>query len=63
VRTPARHSQPALLTEVLAGQDNPGKVVETTTDFGDIAEADAAMDDRRAIKALVNISDRRRRTS
>jgi alcohol dehydrogenase len=54
---PARHYQPELLKAVLAGDINPGKVFDLTTDLDHIAEAYAAMDERRAIKALVKVSE------
>ena len=55
---PARHYQPQLLEAVLAGRINPGKVFDLTTDLDHIADAYAAMDERRAIKALINVSER-----
>jgi alcohol dehydrogenase len=55
---PARHYQPELLRAVLDGEINPGKVFDLTTDLDHIAEAYAAMDERRAIKALVKVSER-----
>ncbi len=54
---PARHYQPELLKAVLAQEINPGKVFDLTTDLDNIAEAYAAMDERRAIKALVKVSE------
>jgi alcohol dehydrogenase len=54
---PARHYQPELLKAVLAGDINPGKVFDLTTSLDDINEAYAAMDERRAIKALVKVSE------
>jgi alcohol dehydrogenase len=54
---PARHYQPELLKAVLAGEINPGKVFDVTTDLDHIAEAYAAMDERRAIKALIKVSE------
>jgi alcohol dehydrogenase len=54
----ARHYQPELLDGVLAGRISPGKVVDLTTDLDHIADADAAMDHRRAITALIKISER-----
>jgi alcohol dehydrogenase len=54
---PARHYQPELLNAVLAGEINPGKVFDLTTDLDGIAEAYAAMDERRAIKALIKVSE------
>lgn len=53
---PARAYQPQLLRLVLDGAINPGKVFDMVTDLDHIAEAYAAMDERRAIKALVKIS-------
>ena len=55
---PARHYQPELLKAVLDGQINPGKVFDLTTDLDHIADAYAAMDERRAIKALIKVSER-----
>jgi threonine dehydrogenase-like Zn-dependent dehydrogenase len=52
---PARRYIPELLTDVLAGTINPGLVLDFETDLDHIAEAYAAMDDRRAIKSLVRI--------
>jgi alcohol dehydrogenase len=43
---------------VLDGSINPGKVFDLTTDLDHIAEAYAAMDERRAIKALIKVSER-----
>jgi len=54
---PARHYQPMLLKAVLDGEINPGKVFDLTTDLDNIAEAYAAMDERRAIKALIKVSE------
>ena len=53
---PARHYQPELLEAVLAGEINPGRVFDLTTDLDNIADAYAAMDQRRAIKALIKVS-------
>src|SRR3954451_11515733 len=54
---PARHYQPELLKAVLAGDINPGKVFDLTVNLDDIAEGYAAMDERRAIKTLVKVSE------
>jgi alcohol dehydrogenase len=54
---PARAYQPELLKQVLDGSIDPGKVFDLTTDLEHIAEAYAAMDERRAIKALVKVSE------
>ena len=55
---PARAYQPELLKQVLDGSINPGKVFDLITDLDHIGEAYAAMDERRAMKALVKISER-----
>jgi alcohol dehydrogenase len=55
---PARNYQPELLKAVLAGEIEPGKVFDLITDLDHIAEAYAAMDERRAIKALIKVSER-----
>ena len=54
---PARAYQPDLLRAVLDGDINPGKVFDLVTDLDDIAEAYAAMDERRAIKAIIKVSE------
>lgn len=54
---PARAYQPALLEAVLKGDINPGLVFDLTTDLDHIGEAYAAMDERRAIKALIKVSE------
>src|SRR4051794_39576276 len=54
---PARFYQPQLVEAVLNGEINPGKVFDLTVALDDIAEGYAAMDERRAIKALVKVSD------
>jgi alcohol dehydrogenase len=53
---PARRYIPELLDAVLAGQINPGLVFDFTTDLDHVAEAYAAMDERRAIKSLLAVS-------
>jgi threonine dehydrogenase-like Zn-dependent dehydrogenase len=53
---PARKYIPDLLPDVLAGRINPGRVFDFETDLDGIAEAYAAMDERRAIKSLVRIA-------
>jgi threonine dehydrogenase-like Zn-dependent dehydrogenase len=40
---------------VLEGRIDPGRVFDFQTDLADIAEAFAAMDERRAIKSLVRV--------
>jgi len=52
---PARAYLPELLDDVLAGRINPGRVFDFTTDLDGIAQAYAAMDERRAIKSLVKV--------
>ncbi|RLV49826.1 IMP dehydrogenase [Nocardioides mangrovicus] len=54
---PARRYIPELLERVLSGEINPGLIFDLTTDLDDIAEAYAAMDERRAIKSLVRVSE------
>jgi alcohol dehydrogenase len=55
---PARHYLPELLEAVLAGRIDPGRVFDLSVGLDEIAEAYAAMDERRAIKALVRVSER-----
>lgn len=52
---PARAYIPELLDDVLTGRINPGRVFDLTSDLGGIAQAYAAMDERRAIKSLVKV--------
>jgi threonine dehydrogenase-like Zn-dependent dehydrogenase len=52
---PVRAYIPELLDDVLEGRINPGRVFDFETDLGGIAEAYAAMDERRAIKSLVRV--------
>jgi alcohol dehydrogenase len=52
---PVRAYMPELLDAVLAGKINPGRVFDFTTDLDHIAEAYAAMDERRAIKSLIKV--------
>ena len=52
---PARAYIPELLDDVLEGRVNPGRVFDFTTDLCGIAQAYAAMDERRAIKSLVKV--------
>lgn len=54
---PARQYIPELLADVLAGNINPGRVFDLTVELKDIKEAYAAMDERRAIKSLLRISE------
>jgi threonine dehydrogenase-like Zn-dependent dehydrogenase len=52
---PTRAYIPDLLDDVLEGRIDPGRVLDYETDLEGIADAYAAMDDRRAIKSLVRI--------
>lgn len=52
-----RHYLEELLPDVLAGTITPGKVFDFDTNLDGIAEAYSAMDERRAIKAYLTISD------
>jgi threonine dehydrogenase-like Zn-dependent dehydrogenase len=52
---PARAYIPGLLDDVLRGRIEPGRVFDFETGLDGIAEAYAAMDERRAIKSLVRM--------
>ncbi len=52
---PARIYIPDLLSDVLAGSINPGKVFDFETDLDHIADAYRAMDERRAVKSLLRM--------
>jgi len=52
---PVRTYLPELMDDVLAGRIDPGRVFDFETDLYGIAEAYAAMDERRAIKSLVEV--------
>ena len=52
---PVRVYLPELLDDVLEGRIDPGKVLDYETDLDGIADAYAAMDERRAIKSLVRV--------
>lgn len=52
---PARAYIPELLDDVLEGRVEPGRVFDFTTDLDGVADAYAAMDDRRAIKSLIRV--------
>ncbi len=52
---PARAYIPELLDDVLEGRINPGRVFDFETGLDGVAEAYAAMDERRAIKSLLRI--------
>lgn len=53
--SPVRRYIPELLGDVLEGRINPGLVFDFTTDLSGIKEAYDAMDQRRAIKSLLQI--------
>lgn len=55
---PARAYQPELMRAVLNGSINPGAVFDLSTDLEHVTDAYAAMDERRAIKALIKVSER-----
>jgi threonine dehydrogenase-like Zn-dependent dehydrogenase len=50
---PARTYIPQLLPAVLDGSMRPGRVFDLELPLSEVAEAYAAMDERRAIKALL----------
>ena len=50
---PVRQYLPQLRDDVLSGVINPGLVFDLTVPLSDVAEAYAAMDERRAVKSLV----------
>jgi threonine dehydrogenase-like Zn-dependent dehydrogenase len=52
---PVRAYIPELLEDVLEDDFNPGRVLDFETDLDGIAEAYAAMDERRAIKSLLRV--------
>lgn len=52
---PVRRYLPELLEDVLAGRINPGRVFDFETDLEGIPSAYAAMDERRAVKALIRM--------
>jgi threonine dehydrogenase-like Zn-dependent dehydrogenase len=52
---PVRAYIPELLDDVLEGRIHPGRVFDFGTDLEGIADAYAAMDERRAIKSLVRV--------
>ena len=53
---PARAYIPELLDDVLEGRIDPGRVFDFTTGLDGVPEAYAAMDERRAIKSLLQVS-------
>jgi Zn-dependent alcohol dehydrogenase len=53
---PGRRYIPELLDDVLAARINPGRIFDYETDLDHVADAYAAMDQRRAIKSLLRVS-------
>ncbi len=53
---PVRTYLPKLLNDVLEGHINPGRVFDFETDLDGIAQAYAAMDQRRAVKSLIRMA-------
>src|SRR5207253_7151967 len=53
--SPVRRYIPELLDDVLEGRIHPGRVFDFETDLDHVADAYAAMDERRAIKSLLRI--------
>lgn len=53
---PVRRYIPELLDDVLEGRIVPGRVFDFETDLNGIAEAYAAMDERRAVKSLIRVA-------
>lgn len=54
---PVRQYLPELLDATLRGEINPGEVFDYVTDLGHIDEAYQAMQGRKAIKALIKVSE------
>jgi threonine dehydrogenase-like Zn-dependent dehydrogenase len=52
---PVRRYLPQLIELVLAGTIDPGKVFDLTLPLAQVAEGYRAMDERRAIKALLTV--------
>jgi threonine dehydrogenase-like Zn-dependent dehydrogenase len=52
---PVRRYLPELLDDVLAGNINPGRVFDFETDLEHIVDGYVAMDERRAVKALIRV--------
>ena len=52
-RAPVRNYIPELMDDVLAGRLDPSPVVDLVVPLDEVAAGYAAMDERRAIKALV----------
>lgn len=54
---PSHLYAPVLFDAVMSGEINPGKVFDFTTDLEHIDKAYKAMDERRAIKSLIKVSE------
>lgn len=54
---PARAYIPELMEDVLEGRIDPGRIFDLETNLDGIAEAYAAMDERRSIKSLIRMRD------
>ncbi len=54
---PARHYIPELIDDVINGKINSGKVFDFQTDLNGIEEAYKVMDERKAIKSYIIVSD------
>ncbi len=54
---PVRAYLPDLMEDVLSGRIDPGRVFDFETDLDGAADAYAAMDERRAIKSLIRVSN------
>jgi threonine dehydrogenase-like Zn-dependent dehydrogenase len=50
---PVRRFLPKLIDLVLSGKINPGKIFDLTLPLAQVAEGNRAMDERRAIKAML----------
>jgi threonine dehydrogenase-like Zn-dependent dehydrogenase len=52
---PVRRYLPELLEAVLAGAINPGRIFDFETDLEHVVDGYRAMDERRAVKAMVRV--------
>jgi threonine dehydrogenase-like Zn-dependent dehydrogenase len=53
---PVRIYLPELIEDVVADRINPGLVFDYETDLEHVADGYAAMDERRAVKALIRVA-------
>ena len=53
---PVRRYLPRLIDDVLAGRIDPGRVFDFVTDLDHVADAYAAMDERRAVKSMITMA-------